>query len=122
MRRILVVDDNEADLRLAVDRLRDEGFDARGCTGAQDALGALERWSPDLVVMDIRMPGLDGYRLAREMHALTGHEALPIIAVTAYDPDPERATWSGVGSTLSKPVLWASLAAAIRARLQEVPS
>lgn len=115
----MVVDDNPGDLRLAVDRLVGEGFEVRGCPGPQEALALLAKWTPDLVVMDLRMPGMDGYRLAKELPRLPGHQGLPVIATTAFEPDPARAASSGVGQTVSKPVLWASLAAAIRARVTE---
>ena len=63
--KIMVVDDEEGVISTFVDFLNEAGFDATGYTDAQEALAVLENFSPDLILLDIMMPKVDGYEFCR---------------------------------------------------------
>lgn len=113
--RILVVDD-EADARELVARiLRDRGAVPALASSAEEALAALHRQPPDLIVSDIGMPGKDGFELIEDVRRLTGDAAkTPAIALTAFAraEDRELALKSGFQRHLGKPVDSLALAAA----------
>jgi PAS domain S-box-containing protein len=109
--RVLVADDepeNRAILRLILAPL---GFDVSEAETGRDCIERVERRMPDLVLMDLRMPGMDGLAAARALRALPGAQQLRIVAVTAaaYDEDRERALEAGCDRHLAKPVLRESL-------------
>jgi CheY-like chemotaxis protein len=79
---ILVVDD-EASARVGlVELLRDEGYSVRGAADAFKALGQLDDWTPDLVITDVHMPGMDGVALMRKLRERLGH--VGVMVMTAY--------------------------------------
>src|SRR5688572_9164259 len=80
--RILVVDDEPGLCLLYRAALGDEGYDVKTATSGAAALDELDRFHPDLVVMDIRMPGMDGIETMG--HMLNRQRTLPIILNTAY--------------------------------------
>ena len=65
--KILVVDDDRLIRGLARDALEPEGFDVTECSNGADALDAFDRVSPDLVILDLHMPGLDGFEVCRRL-------------------------------------------------------
>jgi two-component system, OmpR family, response regulator len=83
--RVLVVDDNKDAAQTLGEILVLAGFDVETCCGGQDALAVAARFGPDACVLDIGMPGMDGYELARKLREnCPGHP--PILAtVTGYD-------------------------------------
>jgi PAS domain S-box-containing protein len=105
-RRVLVVDDNE-DAREALRfLLEDEGHHVSTAGDGPDALRAAEDFRPDVVLLDIGLPGMDGYEVARRLRALPGsHDAL-IVAVSGYGQpeDRERSRAAGFDDHLLKPV------------------
>jgi len=65
--RILVVDDNPQNAKLARILLSSEGFDVRTTADAEEALRVLDEFSPDLILMDLQLPGMDGLELTRRL-------------------------------------------------------
>jgi len=82
MKRILVVDDDDAIRALLKDELTDEGYDVIVASNARDALKMVEQEALDLVVLDIRMPGMDGLEALPRILGMK--EGLPVILNTAY--------------------------------------
>jgi PAS domain S-box-containing protein len=105
-RRVLVVDDNaDAASSLAV-LLKLEGHDARVAHSGPSALEAVEQSLPDVVFLDIGMPGMDGYEVARRLRTQRGAAGLKIIALTGWgqEHDRQRAQAAGFDHHLTKPV------------------
>jgi two-component system, cell cycle response regulator DivK len=104
--RILVVDDNPINMRLAMTLLRTEGYETRGAADATEALTALGEWRPALILMDIQMPGMDGLELTRRLKADPVTRDIPVIAVTAYamKGDAARAQAAGCDGYVAKPI------------------
>ena len=84
MKAVLFVDDNEVLCRLTCDILRLEGYRAVPAYNAAEALKAFDEENFDVVVTDLRMQGMNGLELAREIH--NKNPQLPVILVTAYGP------------------------------------
>ncbi len=102
---ILYVEDN-ADNRLLVRRiLTAEGFCLLEAGGAQQALALLEKQTPDLILMDINMPDIDGYTLTARLKAMPQLKNVPIVAVTAnaLRGDRERSLEAGCDGYIEKP-------------------
>jgi CheY-like chemotaxis protein len=115
--RLLVVDD-EADARLLLETaLTDLGAEVQIASSAAEALAAMERDTPDVVVSDIGMPGEDGYTLIRRIRARpsTRGGAVPAVALTAYASDRDRASAIAAGyqAHMPKPVDTAELAVVV---------
>jgi PAS domain S-box-containing protein len=105
-RHVLVVDDNaDAAASLAV-LLRLEGHDTRVAHSGPSALDEVEQRRPDVVFLDIGMPGMDGYEVARRLRARHGDGALKLIALTGWgkEHDRARAQAAGFDHHLTKPV------------------
>ena len=102
--RILVVDDDPGLLRLLTIRLRSEKYEVEPVESGVRALEAVSRFRPDLVVTDLRMAGLDGIELLKELRRRW--PGLNVILLTAHGtiPDAVRATQSGAVAFLTKPV------------------
>jgi CheY-like chemotaxis protein len=108
--KILVVDDNADALLLMALRLRKLGYDVRKAGDGQTALQLAAEYRPDVVLMDLSMPGIDGYAAARRLRQLEGGRVL-LIALTGYD-DAEsrrRAQDAGFDHHMVKPVETAEL-------------
>lgn len=82
MKTILVADDEEPIRKLITDELTEEGYRVIGVSNAQDALKAVEKEKLDLVILDIRMPGMDGLEALPRILGMK--EGLPVILHTAY--------------------------------------
>jgi len=102
--KILLVDDDPGLLRLLSIRLRAEGYEVEAVESAHKALGTLHRFSPDLVITDLRMDKMDGIELLRELQ--TRSPGLRVIIVTAHGtiPDAVTATQHGAFGFLTKPI------------------
>ncbi|MEN3109960.1 sigma 54-interacting transcriptional regulator [Uliginosibacterium paludis] len=112
--RVLLVDDDPDLLRLLSIRLKASGFDTRCSTSGESALAALASQRPDIVVTDLRMPGMDGLAL---FDAVRQQDlSLPVIVLTAHGSIPEaiEATRRGVSGYLTKPYDAAELIAQIQ--------
>jgi signal transduction histidine kinase/ActR/RegA family two-component response regulator len=104
--RVLVVDDNEDAAELMGETLARKGYDTRIANDAQRALEVIATWWPEAAVLDIGLPVVDGYELARQIRRLPGGDKLFLIALTGYGQamDRERAMAAGFNHHLVKPV------------------
>jgi len=102
--RILLVDDDPGLLRLLSIRLRAERYDVEAVESAAEALAALSRFRPDLVISDLRMESMDGIALLKEIQRQ--RPGLCVLLLTAHGtiPDAVEATQSGAFGFLTKPV------------------
>lgn len=105
-RRVLIVDDNATNLRLAANVLELEGFAVDQAVDAEQALQQLARAPPDLILMDIALPGKDGLALTREIKADPRWRSIPVVALTAFamKGDEEKALAAGCCGYLTKPI------------------
>ncbi len=102
---ILIVEDNPGSLMLAMVMLETEGFHGAGAGSAEEARDVLATKTPDLILMDIQLPGMDGLEFTRELKADADTAAIPIIALTAQVmPIYERAARAaGCEGFIAKP-------------------
>ncbi len=106
MTSILVVEDNPADLRLAAAILRADQHEVILARNAREAERVVDRIRPDLVVLDLGLPGKDGLALAKELRGRPRTAHLPILAVTSYvrEEDERAALEAGCDDYLRKPI------------------
>jgi CheY-like chemotaxis protein/anti-sigma regulatory factor (Ser/Thr protein kinase) len=119
---ILVVEDNAANLRLISELLRARGFTVLEAQNGEEALAKLRRLTPQLILMDIQLPGIDGLACTREIRKDPKHASIPIVALTAHAMrgDEERAREAGCVGYITKPIHTAQFAGQIEALLQLV--
>lgn len=105
--RILVVDDNRDAARMLADLLGLIGFEVRTADDGHEALALLPVFRPQIAVLDIGLPEMDGYELARRIRDMPAHAGLPLVALTGYGSDADRAQAraAGFNEHLVKPVL-----------------
>jgi len=117
---ILVVDDVEKNVRLLADVLAAKGYRTSKAASGEAALAAIGAEPPDLVLLDVMMPGLDGYAVCRAIRADPRTAMLPVVLVTALDPAQERVKGleAGADDFLNKPVNQAELMARVRSLLR----
>lgn len=110
MARILVVEDTPANLALAVKLLRAVGHDVLPATSGEEGVAVARTTLPDLVLMDLGLPDMDGTQAMRALRALERTKDLCVVAFTAYamTGDRERAMESGFDGYLSKPIDFAT--------------
>ena len=117
---ILVVDDDETNLTLARALLEADGFAVVTAMDAMSTFDVLKDVEPALILMDIQLPGMDGWELTRRLkkNIVTSH--IPVIAVTAYGQqgDAERARQAGFVEFVAKPVSTRDLPSIIRKHLK----
>ena len=103
---VLVVEDNETHINLLTDFLPRKGFTISVVRNGQDAINHILTQKPDLILMDIQLPGMDGLQTTRHIRGLPEHQITPIIATTglAMPGDKERCLEAGVTEYLSKPI------------------
>lgn len=103
---ILVVDDDVANLQLAEALLEAEGFRVRLATDAYSTFEVLKICDPAVILMDIQLPGMDGWTLTRRLKTIEAVRHIPIIALTAYGRagDDARAREAGFVEFVAKPV------------------
>ena len=119
--RILVVDDDEALAEMIGIVLRNDGFDPVFCADGAQALEVFRSSKPDLVLLDLMLPGMDGIEVCRQIRA---ESDLPIVMLTAKSDtaDVVRGLESGADDYVPKPFKPAELVARVRARLRPVDS
>jgi CheY-like chemotaxis protein len=102
---VLVVDDNDDAAATLADLLRMEGYEARTAHDGPSAFHVVEEFAPDVVLLDIGLPIMDGYEVAQGLRGLLG-DRLAVIAVTGYGrkSDVERTAAAGFHAHLVKPV------------------
>jgi CheY-like chemotaxis protein len=103
---ILIIDDNPTNLKLAADVLAMEGYAIETAVDAEKAEEILKRTKPDLILMDIALPGMDGLTLTRKLRANDVLKELPVIAMTAFamKGDEQKALDAGCDSYITKPL------------------
>ncbi len=104
--RILVVEDNERNLKLVRDVLEYAGYDVQGARTAEDGITWAYDAPPDLVLMDLQLPGMDGVEALRRLRESPRTQAIPVVAVTAFamKQDRERVLGAGFDGYLEKPI------------------
>jgi len=116
---ILVVDDDKSNLVLARALLESEGFGVVTATDAMSTFDVLKETDPALILMDIQLPGMDGWELTRRLKKNIATSHIPVIALTAYGKhgDEQRAREAGFVEFVAKPVSTRELPAIIRRHL-----
>ncbi|HEX9093654.1 MAG TPA: response regulator [Coriobacteriia bacterium] len=104
--RVLVVEDDAQNAYLVTFILERRGYEVRVVPDGDEALGALEDFTPDLVLMDMLLPRMGGQETARRMKARPGMDGVPVVALTAYSMkgDRERILETGCDGYMSKPI------------------
>jgi len=116
---ILVVDDNPINLKLIRVLLTGEGYEVRAALDAEEAAVILQSFRPLLILMDLQLPGMDGYEFTRRLKAEPETRDIVIFAVTSYamKGDEQRALDAGCDGYISKPIDTEALPRIIAARL-----
>ena len=118
-KRILVVEDQEDNRQILRDLLGNAGYELIEAENGEEALAAVARQRPDLILMDIQMPVMDGYEATRRIRTNPDLKSVPIIAVTssALAGDESKALAAGCDGYVSKPYSPRELLAKVRAHL-----
>lgn len=121
-KRLLVVDDEPNLLRAVAACLKAEGYDVTTARSGREALLQLAGAVPDLVVSDIRMPGMDGYQLARQLRGSPRTALVPLVFLTAKDETADRVEGfrAGIDAYLTKPFEPEELIAVVNGILSRV--
>jgi len=116
-RSILIVDDNEFNLKLMEALLETEGYLVKTALDAEEAMLALETFEPQLILMDLQLPGMDGLELTRLLKQDPTRRRISIVALTASEMkgDEEKAIAAGCDGYLTKPIDTRSLPQSIAA-------
>ena len=115
-KRILVVEDHRDNRQILRDLLTSADFEVIEAEDGEAGLAAAAAHRPDLILMDIQLPGLDGYEATRRIKADAALHAIPVIAVTSYasSSDVEKARAAGCDAFVSKPFSPRQLLAEVR--------
>lgn len=112
---ILIVDDNPTDLKLARVVLTLDSYTVREAEDAEAAEARIAAARPDLILLDLRLPGMDGFELAKRLKDDPRTRGIPILAVTAYAGDDEeaKAYAAGCDAFIRKPIDIEALSVAV---------
>jgi DNA-binding response OmpR family regulator len=115
--RVLVVDDEESQVRMLVSGLRNEGFDAFGTRDPDSVIELLDRDTPDVALVDLMMPGLNGIELARKIR--DSHPGVRVVLTSAYHLSERQLSRAdcGVVGFVPKPYVLPELAEFLRAKI-----
>jgi two-component system cell cycle response regulator DivK len=115
-RCILVVEDQEDNRQIVRDLLTSTDYEVMEAENGEEALAAVAKQRPDLILMDIQLPVMDGYEATRRIKADPAFSAIPVIAVTSYalSGDEEKARAAGCDDFVPKPFSPRQLLAKIR--------
>jgi CheY-like chemotaxis protein len=116
---ILIIEDNERNLKLVRDVLQFNGFRTAEARTAEDGLALASASPPDLVLLDLQLPGIDGMEAFRQLRGSPPTAAIPVVAVTALamKDDRERVLRAGFDGYLEKPISVRALPDQVRAFL-----
>jgi twitching motility two-component system response regulator PilH len=115
--KVLIVDDSKTELMFMTDLLQRNGMTVRTAQGAEDAFKRLTEEKPDLILMDVVMPGQNGFQLTRAINRTPEYTEIPIIMCTSKNLETDR-VWGmrqGARDYITKPVVEAELMAKIKA-------
>ncbi len=117
---VLMLDDDRQTTTIVGALLAQRGFSTHACHDSRATIVQLRRWKPRAVVIDIMMPHVNGYRVARRIRREPGYEHVPIIAVSSLSSDEHfrRAADAGIDEALTKPVDVDQLETVIRQQLR----
>ena len=103
---ILVIDDTPVNLKLTRILLANEGYEVRTAPDAEAALAILENFHPELMLVDIQLPGIDGLELTRRVKANASTRDIVVVALTAFamKGDEQRAKEAGCDGYITKPI------------------
>lgn len=118
-RLILVVEDNEKNLKLVREILQFDGYDVLEAQTAEDGLALAAERLPDLVLMDVQLPGMDGVEALHQLRKRSATASIPVVAVTAHamKDDRHRLLQAGFNGYLEKPISARDLGDQVRAFL-----
>ena len=121
--KVLVVDDNPANLKLACDILACEGFEVMRAANAEEVLATIGDSQPEVILMDIGIPGMDGLTLTRKLKSNEPTKHIRIVALTAFamKGDDQKAREAGCDGYLTKPINTRTLSMQIMQILQGDP-
>lgn len=104
--RILLVEDNPMNRRVAEFILKAQGYTVLEARDGREALELLKQDAPDLILMDLQLPGLDGFAVTRMIKENAATRNIPVVALTAYamKGDAERAIEAGCNGYITKPI------------------
>lgn len=116
---ILVVEDNEKNLKLVRDVLQYAGYNVVAASSAEQGVAIAMERPPDLVLMDLQLPGMDGTAALRQLRDSPRTRSVPVVAVTAFamKDDRERALNAGFDGYLEKPISVQALPEQVRSFL-----
>jgi len=122
MAKVLVVEDNPANMKLAVFLLRSAGHTVLSTTSAEAALTLAREEQPDLILMDIQLPGIDGLEATGRLKGNAETSAIPVIALTALamKGDEERILAAGCDGYIAKPMRLKDFLLSVATRLVPV--
>ena len=105
-KNVMVVEDNEKNRKLMRVILKAKGYTVTEASTGEEALNILKNQKPDIILMDIQLPGIDGITLAKQIKGNTITKDIPIIAVTAYamKGDKQKILECGCDDYVSKPI------------------
>lgn len=118
-KKILCVEDDPVSLKLMRDALQGHGFDTAEATNGEQAVVRARELKPDLIVMDIRLPGIDGLEATRRLKSDPSTAGIPIVAVTAHAMPDDEAKILGAGceAYLAKPLHFAQFVSTVKSLL-----
>jgi len=99
-KRVLVVDDDSSIRELLSTALEDDGYEVVPATNGQDALSVVERWRPDVIVLDLMMPVMDGWTFAKRLREIA---EIPIVVLSAANDLARHAKTVGAAEVVGKP-------------------
>lgn len=115
MATIMVVEDNPTNMKLVQMVLDRGGYAVQEATGAEEAIEAIRINPPDLVLMDVQLPGMDGFEAMALLKADPTTAAIPVVALTAFamHGDEEKILEAGFDAYVAKPIRYAELLALV---------
>ena len=124
MAKVLIVEDNPANMTLATFLLKSAGHTVISATSAEAGVALAREEQPDLVLMDIQLPGMDGLQATALLKGDEATRAIPVIALTALamKGDEERIRAAGCDGYIAKPLAYKDFLATISAQLVKEPA
>ncbi len=121
MNAILVIEDDVQSYQLIESVLRTEGFGLRYARNAEAAYELMKEQAPQLILLDLRLPGLDGWTFAQQLKQHPAYRAIPIVAITVrvHMEDEARALAAGIDQYIAKPFNFRHLRAVVHRYLDD---